>query len=109
MICGLAVKHFQLSTVHSWQMNVISGAINNRDTLVIQPTGSGKSLCYVIPPLYSGKTAIIISPTISLMTDQVTKLNKRGIPAILLGSAQKENMADELNRYSQLQNHSLIE
>lgn len=90
VICGLAVQYFQLLTIHSWQKKVISAAINNRDTLVIQPTGSGKSLCYVIPPLYRASTAVIISPTISLMMDQVTKLNNRGIKATFLGSAQKE-------------------
>lgn len=90
VICGLAVHYFQLLTIHSWQKKVISAAMNNRDTLVIQPTGSGKSLCYVIPPLYHVSTAVIISPTISLMMDQVTKLNNRGIKATFLGSAQKE-------------------
>ena len=90
VICGLAVQYFQLLTIHSWQKKVISAAINNRDTLVIQPTGSGKSLCYMIPPFYRVSTAVIISPTISLMMDQVTKHNNKGINATFLGSAQKE-------------------
>jgi superfamily II DNA helicase RecQ len=80
-------------------MSIVSGALNNKDTLVIQPTGSGKSLCYTIPPLYNGKTAIIISPTISLMSDQVTKLNNKGIPATLLGSAQKEDVMTKLHQF----------
>uniref|UniRef100_A0A1X7UDG3 DNA 3'-5' helicase n=2 Tax=Amphimedon queenslandica TaxID=400682 RepID=A0A1X7UDG3_AMPQE len=76
----------------------ISTAINNRDTLVTQRTGSGKSLCYVIPPLCNATTTVIASPTISLMTDKATKLNRTGIKATFLGSAQKEiiNKLDQL-------------
>lgn len=59
VICGLAIHYLQLLTIHSWQKKVISAAMNNRYTLVIQPTGSGKSLCYVIPPLYHVSTAVI--------------------------------------------------
>ena len=60
--------------------------------MIIQPTGSGKSICFIVPPLYDGKTAIVISPTISLMTDQVNKLIGRGVKATFLGSAQKEQV-----------------
>jgi len=55
-------------------------------------TGSGKSICFCIPPLHDGKTAVVISPTISLMTDQVNKLTNRGISATFLGSAQKDDI-----------------
>lgn len=48
------------------------------------------------PPLYQKKTAIVITPTISLMTDQVNKLTKRGILATLIGSAQKEDVMHEI-------------
>ena len=67
----------------------IEATIQKRDTLVIQLTGAGKSICYIIPPLCDGKTAIVISPTISLMLDQLTK---KAIPATLLGSAQEEDV-----------------
>ena len=92
MICGLAAKHFSLTTLHKWQKDTIAAAISGRDTLVIQPTGSRKSLCFILPPLYSNKTTIVISPTISLMTDQVGKLSRKGISATFLGSAQKEDV-----------------
>lgn len=73
-------------------MNIIEATIQKNDSLVIQPTGAGKSACYIIPPLYDGKTAIVITPTISLMLDQVSKLTKKEIPATLLGSAQQQDV-----------------
>lgn len=96
LICGLAAKHFSLPNLHQWQIDIITAAVGGKDTLVVQPTGSGKSLCYILPPLYKKKTAIIISPTISLMTDQVHKLTKRGIAATFLGSAQKEDVMPQV-------------
>ena len=55
-------------------------------------TGYGKSLCYQYPPVYLDTTAICISPLISLMEDQVLKLESQNIPAAFLGSAQKNKM-----------------
>lgn len=77
-------------------MRVITATLEGKDSLIVQPTGTGKSMCYTIPPLYDGKTAIVISPTISLMTDQVSKLSRKGIPATLLGSAQKEDVMPQV-------------
>ena len=77
-------------------MSVITATLEGKDSLVVQPTGTGKSMCYTLPPLYDGRTAIVISPTISLMTDQVSKLSKKGIPATLLGSAQKEDVMPQV-------------
>ena len=62
-------KHFQLSMVYLWQRNVILAAINQVDSVVVQPTGSEKSLCYVTPHLYHGRTAVVVLPTISLMSN----------------------------------------
>ena len=64
MVHGIMAKKFNIAHLHSWQTNAIAAALN----------GTGKSMCYTIPPLYDNKTAIVISPTISLMTDQVKKL-----------------------------------
>ena len=64
----IVARNFKLVNLHSGQGNVIDAALNKKDSQIVQPTGAGKSLCYVIPHLSVKKTAVIISPTISLMT-----------------------------------------
>lgn len=63
---------------------------DRRDNCVIMATGYGKSLCYQYPPVFTGKTSVVISPLISLMEDQVRGLSAANIPACLLGSAQQQ-------------------
>ena len=92
MIVGMAALKFGVSSLHPWQINIISATLEGKDSLVVQPTGSGKSICFIIPPLIHNKTAIVITPTISLMTDQVNKLIKQNISATLLGTAQKKDV-----------------
>lgn len=96
IISGLAAEIFGLVNLHSWQMKAIAATLQGKDSLIIQPTGIGKSLCFIIPSLHDGKTTIVISPTISLMTDQVNKLVKRGVSATLLGSAQKDDVTQPI-------------
>lgn len=96
MIHGFAAQKFGVAKLCPWQLNAIIATIKKKDSLIIQPTGAGKSMCYIIPPIYSGKTAIVISPTISLMLDQVKKLTSREVRATLLGSAQKEDVAKKI-------------
>jgi superfamily II DNA helicase RecQ len=60
----------------------------------IQPTGSGKSLCFQFLPVYLEKKAIIVTPTISLMQDQVHKFNSIGISSVLFGSAQLDKQVE---------------
>ena len=98
IISGLAAQKFGVASLHPWQMIIIEATIKKKDSLVIQPTGAGKSTCYIIPPLYDGKTTIVISPTISLMLNQVSKLTEKHIPATLLGSAQPNDV------YSSIEN-----
>ena len=62
--------------------------LHARDALVIMPTGGGKSLCFQLPALLLRGTAIVVSPLIALMNDQVTALRRRGIVASALFSAQ---------------------
>jgi ATP-dependent DNA helicase RecQ len=68
------------------QEKVISGILEGRDTLVIMPTGGGKSLCYQLPAMVMDGVTVVVSPLIALMKDQVDALIARGIPATLINS-----------------------
>ncbi len=70
------------------QQAIIEAAVEGRDSLVIMPTGGGKSLCYQIPAMLREGTGLVISPLIALMQDQVTALNENGIAAEFLNSSQ---------------------
>jgi len=55
------------------------------------PTGGGKSLCYQLPAVISGKTAVVVSPLIALMQDQAAQLAQMGIPAAVINSMQSSS------------------
>jgi len=85
------------------QREVIQNVLHKRDTLVIMPTGGGKSLCYQIPALIFPGLTVVVSPLIALMKDQVEQLHQLGVPALYLNSslspqAYQENMAQVRNR-----------
>jgi len=70
------------------QENVIRSLLAAHDTCVIMPTGGGKSLCYQLPAVILGKTAVVVSPLIALMQDQAAQLAQMGIPAAAINSFQ---------------------
>lgn len=69
------------------QREIIENVLQRRDTLVVMPTGSGKSLCYQIPALIFPGLTVVVSPLIALMQDQVTQLRELGVPALFLNSS----------------------
>ena len=70
------------------QQSIIEATLQGRDSLVIMPTGGGKSLCYQIPAMLREGTGLVVSPLIALMQDQVTALRELGIEAEFLNSSQ---------------------
>jgi RecQ family ATP-dependent DNA helicase len=82
------------------QQQVCSQVVSGRDVLLVMPTGSGKSLCYQLPAILRGGTALIVSPLIALMEDQVHKLQEKGFRAERFHSGRRDQKSFEtLRRY----------
>ena len=86
-------KYFGFSTFKGRQEDIISTLLEGRDVFVLMPTGGGKSLCYQLPALMSEGTAIVVSPLIALMKNQVDAVNglfsEEGIAHVLNSSLNK--------------------
>jgi ATP-dependent DNA helicase RecQ len=82
---------FGLSTFRLGQEEIVCDCLSGRDVLAVLPTGGGKSLCYQLPAVQLGKLVVVISPLIALMKDQVSSLQRKGIPAGCLYSGQSED------------------
>ena len=81
------------------QTKAVASVLEGRDTLVVLPTGGGKSLCYQVPALMLPGLTVVVSPLISLMKDQVDALTARGLPAAFINSTLSANdQADRLAR-----------
>ena len=75
-------KYWGYTAFRNMQEEIVDAAVENRDVLAILPTGGGKSVCFQVPALMKEGIAIVITPLIALMKDQVQNLNDRGIKAL---------------------------
>lgn len=79
-------KYWGFSSFRPGQDQAVKSVLNGHDTMVLFPTGGGKSICYQLPATVLDGLTLVISPLVALMQDQVTQLNERGIPATCINS-----------------------
>ena len=95
-------QFFGYSEFRPLQREAIEHVSNGNDAIVLMPTGGGKSLCYQLPAMMNDGYALVVSPLIALMHDQVQALNANGIPAAYLNSSltlsQQSRVVDDLMR-----------
>jgi ATP-dependent DNA helicase RecQ len=83
----IVLKHWGHPAFRPLQEEAMRAVLDGRDSLLVLPTGGGKSLCYQAPAVLKGGTTVVVSPLISLMKDQVDGLQACGIPAVQLDSS----------------------
>lgn len=104
-ILAVVKQYWGFDVLRPHQAQAILAGLEQRDSLVVLPTGGGKSLCYQAPAAIAGRTDVVVSPLISLMKDQVDGLRQCGYPATALNSGmtaaqqRKEEEAIAAGRY----------
>ncbi len=92
-------EHFGYLAFRPGQEAAVDSVLAGKDTLVVLPTGGGKSLCYQVPAMMLPKLTVVVSPLISLMKDQVDALTNRGLPATFVNSTlSASQISDRLAR-----------
>src|SRR5947209_14897813 len=80
-------RHWGFDQLRPLQEQAMRAVLDGRDSVVVMPTGGGKSLCYQAPAVVRGDTTVVISPLIALMKDQVDSLRQSGVPAAQIDSS----------------------
>lgn len=101
-------KFYGYESFHPMQYEVIEHVMGGNDCVVLMPTGGGKSLCYQIPALLKPGCAIVVSPLLALMKDQVDSLIANGVPAAAINSQQSEAQNREIMENVFKQNIKLL-
>jgi ATP-dependent DNA helicase RecQ len=86
-LLNIIEKHWGFRSLRPLQEEAMRAVISGRDSLVVMPTGGGKSLCFQAPAMLQGGTTVVVSPLIALMKDQVDGLKACGIPAVQIDSS----------------------
>ncbi|MBY0231326.1 MAG: ATP-dependent DNA helicase, partial [Gemmataceae bacterium] len=86
-LSSVIARHWGYGSFRPLQERAMRAMLDGRDSLVVLPTGGGKSLCYQAPAVLMGTTTVVVSPLIALMKDQVDALTQNGIPAARLDSS----------------------
>jgi ATP-dependent DNA helicase RecQ len=94
-------RYWGYSAFRPLQEKIVRSLLAGRDACVVMPTGGGKSLCYQLPAVISGKTVVVISPLIALMQDQAAQLAQMGIPAAVLNSTVSGDAQNRVMRQAE--------
>src|SRR5205807_446272 len=99
---AVIARHWGFDSLRPLQEQAMAAVLEGRDSLVVLPTGGGKSLCYQAPAVLKGGTTVVVSPLIALMKDQVDSLRACGIAAAQLDSslsnAERLSVESDLKR-----------
>src|SRR6266404_1021685 len=101
-------RYWGFTSLRPLQDEAILAGLEGRDSLVVMPTGGGKSLCYQVPPAVAGRTDVVVSPLIALMKDQVDALRLSGYPAAALHSGMDQMEVRDVERELAGGRHHLI-
>ncbi|MCH4155417.1 MAG: DNA helicase RecQ [Muribaculaceae bacterium] len=93
---ALLKRFYGYTDFYPLQWEVIDCVMSGKDAVVLMPTGGGKSICYQIPALLSDGCAIVVSPLLSLMKDQVDALLANGVPAAAINSTNNDSVNHEI-------------
>jgi len=101
-------RHWGYDEFRPLQQQIVESLLEGHDAAVVMPTGGGKSLCYQLPAVIGGRTAVVVSPLIALMSDQVEQLRVAGIPAAALNTATPPGERRDIMRHAERGDYRLL-